>query len=141
MKQARCVIDTNVLISRLLMADSVPGRAARHAAETGVMLVSHDTLDELVEVLSRPKFDAYVTVEERRGFIERLLRIAEQVVILRTVQACRDPRDDKFLEVALNGEADVIISGDRDLLALHPFMGIAILTPADYLAQSDDSRE
>jgi predicted nucleic acid-binding protein len=49
------------------------------------------------------------------------------------VQACRDPDDDKFLEVAMSGGADWIVTGDADLLALHPFEGIAIVTPADFL--------
>jgi len=140
MPPPRRVLDTNVLISRLLMAHSVPGRAVRHAVDTGLLLVSDATLDELADVLVRPKFDPYVTPEERQGFLQRLLRIAERVPILRQIRACRDPRDDQFLDVAVNGDADVIITGDGDLLALHPFMGVAILTPADYLAQLEQSR-
>jgi len=93
----RRVLDTNVLISRLLMAHSTPGRAVRHAVDTGVLLVSDATLDELADVLARPKFDPYLTLEERQGFLQRLLRIAERVPILRQIQVCRDPRDDKFL--------------------------------------------
>jgi predicted nucleic acid-binding protein len=49
------------------------------------------------------------------------------------LQLCRDPHDDLFLEAAVNGRADVIVSGDGDLLGLNPFRGIAILTPAGYL--------
>jgi putative PIN family toxin of toxin-antitoxin system len=101
---------------------------------------SDATLDELADVLARPKFDPYVTLEERQGFLQRLLRIAERVPILQQIQACRDPRDDKFLEVAINGEADMIITGDGDLLALHPFMGMPILTPLDYLVQVEQSQ-
>jgi putative PIN family toxin of toxin-antitoxin system len=52
------------------------------------------------------------------------------------IRACRDPRDDKFLEVAVHGRADLIVTGDTDLLALHPFRGISILTPAEYVAQT-----
>lgn len=137
MIQPRYVLDTNVLVSRLLAEHSAPGKVARHAADTGVLLVSDATLDVLVDVLACPKFDPYVTLEERQGFIERLLRIAERITILRQVRACRDPSDDKFLEVAVNGEADMIVTGDRDLLALHPFMGVRILTPADFLAQAE----
>ena len=137
MTRPRCVLDTNVLVSRLLMAGSVPGRAVHRAVDSGVLLVSGATLDELVEVLARAKFDPYVTVEERQGFVQRLLCIAERIPILRRVQACRDPKDDKFLEVAVNGQADVIVTGDHDLLDLHPFMGISILSPADYLALTE----
>jgi putative PIN family toxin of toxin-antitoxin system len=140
MTQQRYVVDNNVLVSRLLAAYSVPGKAASYAADKGILLVSDTTVDELVDVLARPKFDSYVTLEERKGFIERLLRIAERVTILRQVQACRDPRDDKFLEVAINGEADTVVTGDRDLLILHPFMGIPILSPADFLAKTRPTR-
>ena len=62
--------------------------------------------------------------------------LVEIVEVVRAVRACRDPDDDRFLEVAVNGDADVIVSGDRDLLVLHPFQKIAILTPADYLARA-----
>jgi putative PIN family toxin of toxin-antitoxin system len=86
-------------------------------------------------VLSRPKFDRYVTIEERQGFLRQLGEIAEVIEILTPVRACRDPRDDKFLEVAVNGAADLVVTGDADLLALHPFRGIAILTQAAYLAR------
>jgi len=58
---------------------------------------------------------------------------AEPVEIKTRIRACRDPKDDKFLEVAVDGRADAIVTGDHDLLELHPFHGIAILTPADYL--------
>jgi putative PIN family toxin of toxin-antitoxin system len=135
----RCVLDTNVLISRLLMADSIPGRAVRYAVDTGLLLVSNTPLDELADVLARPKFDAYVTPEERQEFLQRLVRIAEHVPILQQIQACRDPRDDKFLDVAVNGEAGVIVTGDSDLLELHPFRGISILTPSDYLFRVEPS--
>ena len=55
------------------------------------------------------------------------------------VQACRDPRDNKFLEIAVNGEADIIISGDEDLLVLHPFRGIEIVTPKIYVEGRTDA--
>ena len=130
----RIVIDTNVLISRLLLPASVPGRAVRTAVDVGQLLVSQATMMELADVLGRAQFDPYLSVAERQEFVRLLGRIAEMVPILRMVRACRDPRDDKVLEVALNGRADVMITGDRNLLALNPFLGIAILSPAAYLA-------
>jgi putative PIN family toxin of toxin-antitoxin system len=86
--------------------------------------------------LGRSKFDAYIAVAERQSFIRLLGHIAELVPIIHTVKVCRDPHDDKFLELAVNGGADAIVTGDDDLLVLHPFRGIAIQTPANYLAQS-----
>ncbi len=90
---------------------------------------------ELADVAGRAKFDPYLSIADRQEFIRLLGRIAEMVPILRVVHACRDPRDDKFLEAAVNGRADLILTGDRDLLALDPFLGIAILSPGAYLAR------
>ena len=129
----RIVIDNNVLISRLLIPDSVPSRAVRKAVDTGQLLVSEATLAELARVLSRPKFDPYVTIADRQEFIRLLGRIAEFVTTTYTVHACRDPKDNMFLEVAVNGQADLLVTGDQDLLALGTFHNTAIMTPASYL--------
>lgn len=129
----RIVADTNSLVSRLLLPESVPAEAVRKAVDKGQLLVSDATFEELADVLSRPKFDRYISVADRQEFIRLLNRIAERVIVTAPVKACRDPKDDKFLEVALNGDADVLISGDRDLLELHPFRGIEIITPREYL--------
>jgi uncharacterized protein len=137
-RRQRLVFDTNALISRLLLPTSVPGRAVRRAVDEGRLLVSEATLEELAQVLARPKFDRYLTVRERRGFFLALGRIAEVVPILHPVRACRDPDDDKVLALAVNGEADLIVSGDSDLLALDPFMGIPIIMPKAYLALPRD---
>jgi putative PIN family toxin of toxin-antitoxin system len=129
----RIVVDTNALISRLLVPESLPGRAVRRAVDSAQLLVSEATLTELADVLSRPKFDAYVSIEDRQEFFRRLSRVVEVVPITYVVRACRDPKDDKFLELAVNGNADLIITGDDDLLVLHPFRGIPIMTPASFL--------
>lgn len=129
----RIVVDTNALISRLLLPTSVPSQAVRKAVEEAQLLVSEATLEELADVLSRAKFDPYITIEERQEFLRRLGRIAEMVPIVHVIRACRDPEDDKFLELAVNGAADLMVTGDDDLLVLHPFRGIPILTPASYL--------
>lgn len=129
----RIVVDTNALISRLLLPTSVPGQAVRKAVEEAQLLVSEATLEELADVLSRAKFDPYITIEERQEFLRRLGRIAEMEPIVYVIRACRDPEDDKFLELAVNGAADLMVTGDDDLLVLHPFRGIPILTPASYL--------
>jgi uncharacterized protein len=127
------VVDTNVLVSRLLAAESVPGVAVREARRRGRLLVSDATMYELAEVLSREKLDRYVSREQRQRFLRQVARIAEFVPIIRVLRECRDPKDDKFLEVALNGRADLIITGDADLLGMHPWRGIEIVSPARYL--------
>lgn len=134
--RARVVVDTNILLSRLLVPGSVPAQAVHKAVDQGQILASEATLEELADVLSRPKFDRYLTVSERQQFLRLFMRIAQWVPILHPVQACRDPRDDKFLALAVNGEAGVIITGDQDLLVLDPFRDVRILEPAAYLAQT-----
>jgi putative PIN family toxin of toxin-antitoxin system len=90
-------------------------------------------MNELADVLARPKFDRYISLADRQQFLRLLGRVAEFVPIVYPVRECRDPKDDKFLEVALNGKADLILTGDTDLLALHPWQGIVILSPARYV--------
>ena len=70
---------------------------------------------------------------DRQAFFQQLGRIVERVPIIYIIHASRDPKDDMFLELAVNGNADVIVSGDQDLLALTPFREIPIVTPAGYL--------
>ena len=84
-------------------------------------------------MLYRPRFDSYVSREGRDGFLRALLRQSELVEITESVRVCRDPKDDKILEIAINGNADYIISGDNDLLELNPFRGISIISPAEFL--------
>jgi putative PIN family toxin of toxin-antitoxin system len=129
----RIVADTNCLVSRLLLPSSVPGDAVRKAADSGLLLVSEATMNELADVLGRSKFDRYIGLADRQQFLRLLGRVAEFVPIVYPIRECRDPKDDKFLELALNGRAHLIITGDADLLALHPWREIAIVTPARYL--------
>lgn len=129
----RHVIDTNVLVSAAILASSVPRRAVDKAVDEGVLLFSDSTMAELKGVLFRPRFDRYVSREGRAVFLMQLEAIAEMVPGVQIVRECRDPNDDKFLEVALNGEADVIVTGDEDLRGMGPWRGVAILSPRDYL--------
>jgi putative PIN family toxin of toxin-antitoxin system len=131
----RCVVDTNVFVSAVVFSLSVPRQAVKKALRDGVVLFSDCTIDELKEVLFRSKFDLYVSRHERAAFLGQLGAVAEFVPIVQLIRECRDPKDDKFLEVALNGKADLIITGDADLLTLHPWREIAILSPANYLNQ------
>ena len=133
MTRDRVVLDTNVLISGLLSATSTPARAVERAISDGQLLASTATLRELITKLLSSKFDRYVPRERRDALLLRLAPLIEIVEVVQRVQASRDPDDDKFLEVAINGRADVIVSGDGDLLDLNPFRGIAILAPAVYV--------
>ncbi|MEC4817025.1 MAG: putative toxin-antitoxin system toxin component, PIN family [Scytonema sp. PMC 1069.18] len=133
----RVVFDTNVLVSRLLAAkESPPAQAVRLVMEgTAVHLFSEATFQELGDVLSRPKFDSYLSREKRLHFLFEMRELSEFVTINRTFSICRDPRDNKFLDLAVCGNADYLITGDEDLLELHPFEGVSILSPASFLAR------
>ena len=131
----RVVVDTNALISRLLLPDSVPAQAVHEIVTGATLLSSEATIGELADVLARTKFDPYVSVADRQQFLRLLSRVTEIVPITHTVRVCRDPRDDKFLELAVNGEATLIVTGDNDLLSLNPFRDIPIIKPAAYLSR------
>lgn len=136
MGRERIVLDTNVLISGALSITSTPARALEKAISTGDLLASMATLRELTEKLLSPRFDAYVSREKREALLLRLAPLVEIVEVVQSIHGSRDPTDDKFLDVAVNGRADVIVTGDGDLLALHPFRSIAILSPAAYLQRT-----
>jgi len=132
----RCVFDTNVLVSALLLPDSKPRHALELALREGRILLSFATLAELNEILSRKRFRRYVDEEDIRSFLAALTRESQWVDVDVRIQACRDPKDDKFLELAVSGRGSHIVTGDSDLLALHPFQGIQILPPHRFLELS-----
>ncbi len=134
----RIVLDTSTLVSAILLPRSMPRQAFMRALASSTLCASPSTLAELEEVLSRNKFDRYLDRESRMDFF---LRYRHQVLSFPVTEAeerslpqpCRDPRDDKFLALALHCSANVVVSSDDDLLALHPWQGIPILNPAKFL--------
>jgi putative PIN family toxin of toxin-antitoxin system len=132
----RVVIDTNVLISAALKRNSLPFNAVRVAAERHLLIKSALTERELLVTLARPQLASLIS-SELRLWLAGLLGTAELVAIDEPIAACRDPTDDKFLELAVNGQADLIVSGDADLLALDPFCGIPIVSPAVFLQRAE----
>src|SRR5438874_1241021 len=115
----RIVVDTNVLISAALKDKSVPALAIHLIEQQHILLKSPATERQLIEVSQRP-YLAVLIAPSARAWLRQLLLGAEPVQIAERVAACRDPTDDKFLELAINGAADLIVSGDADLL-LDPF--------------------
>jgi putative PIN family toxin of toxin-antitoxin system len=134
----RFVLDTNVIVSALLFSDSAPGQAFFRALKRGRILLSWVVLRELSDVLSRDKFNPYLLPEERQRFLGSLLREASLIDVTDELRVCRDPKDDKFLDLATAGKAACIVTGDKDLLALHPFREIPIVTPAQFLERWPD---
>jgi putative PIN family toxin of toxin-antitoxin system len=134
MNEFRVVIDSGVVVSAALLPKSIPRQAVDMAVARGRLLVSAATVVELDEVLRRSKFDRYIEERQRLEFLAALIDRAEAIEILQPVTGCRDPKDDKFLELAVNGSADYLVTGDADLLVMHPFRGISIVTPQGFIA-------
>ena len=128
------VFDTNALVSALLLKNSVSRQAFDKALKAGKILISSATMAELNDVLKREKFEKYITEEERVQFLTAFVREAKLVEVTETVTDCRDPKDNKFLELAVSGNAVCIVSGDKDLLDLQPFRGIPIVPPREFLS-------
>ncbi len=128
------VCDTNTLVSAALIPDCVPAQAVAKLQRAGRLFFSVDTLEELHAVLRRPKFTKRLPAEDRAAFLDLVTGQADLIEVSTHITACRDPRDDKFLSLALAAGASHLITGDADLLALHPFRTLQILTPRDFLA-------
>ena len=129
----RVVFDANVLVSALLFKNSKPRSAFDRALDNGEVIVSFPVLSELYKVLNRKKFDQYISINERKAFLALLFREAELKEHLVEIKTCRDPKDNKYLELAVSSDADFIVTGDKDLLILSPFREIRILTPEQFL--------
>jgi len=133
--QKRLVLDTNLLVSGMLFRSSTPRQAIVKAHNEGLLLASEATLAELREVFQRPKFDRAARLELRESLVREYERRCKVIAVHSTIRACPDPKDNKFLELAIDGRADLILTGDQDLLALQPFRGIQIVAPAEYLSR------
>jgi putative PIN family toxin of toxin-antitoxin system len=130
----RIVPDTNFLVSAFILLRSPSAACLAEAQRSGVLLASPATLAELTDVLLRTKFDRYLSLGSRLQTLADFRSSVTVVEVSVSVVECRDPRDDKFLELALAGRADLILTGDDDLLAMHPWRGVEIITPAAYMA-------
>ena len=128
----RVVVDTNVFISAGLKENSPPETVVYLAAANHFLLKSAITEQELFVTLARPRL-APLIQPRFQDWLHELMAAAELVNITERIAACRDSRDDKFLELAVNGHADLIVTGDGDLLALNPFREIPIITPAEFV--------
>nr|MCM0591531.1 putative toxin-antitoxin system toxin component, PIN family [Gloeotrichia echinulata DEX184] len=136
MNKRRFVCDVNVIISAVLIPGNKPDRALRQAQDLGQLLVSESIWLELEQVLARPKFNRYITPEERNDFLVDLSETVQFIDVTEQINECRDPKDNKYLELALSGQAECIITGDDDLLVLNPWMGVEILNVEEFLAKN-----
>jgi putative PIN family toxin of toxin-antitoxin system len=127
------VFDANVIVSASLDEYSTSANAFYQTIDAGTILLSKQTLREISEVIRRDKFDRYVTRSERERFLKRLVQEANFLEPVVHIHECRDPDDNKYLELAMDRMANCIVSGDKDLLVLNPFRGIPIMRPDQFL--------
>lgn len=132
------VLDASTLVSAVIKPRSVPGRAVQYAFEADDVAVSEATLAEVADVLARPRLARFVNPELRDELLALLDASGVFFAPIERVTDCRDAKDDKYLELALASDADTIVSSDADLIVLHPWRGVRILRPAEYLAEVCD---
>jgi putative PIN family toxin of toxin-antitoxin system len=127
------VIDVNVFISAFLFTNSKPREALDKAQDSGFVLLSNSIFLELVEVINRPKFNRYLSSKRKQKLISDLTETSIFIEPNLVINECRDTKDNKYLELAVAGQADCIITGDQDLLILNPFRQINIITVQQFL--------
>ncbi len=130
------VFDASAVVSAALRADGVPERALLRAEETDILALSAEVDAEIAGVLERPRFAAAVSAARRARILDVLRSGAVWFTPAERVVDCRDAKDNKYLELALASGAWAIVSGDADLLVLHPWRDVRILRPAEYLAEA-----
>ena len=138
----RVVVDTSVLVSGLIRPQGPPGDILRSLRDGRfTVCYSHETLMEVVEVLGRDFFRSkyHIQAEDIEILVSLIRLRGDAIVPTQKITDCRDPKDNKFLEAAVAGAADYLVSGDDDLLILNPYRGIPILSPAEFLETLDST--
>lgn len=127
------VLDASVVVSAALRPSSIPRQAFDRARETGRLALSRPVADEIRQVLARRKFSSILTPARQDDIMTLLCATALWFSPAISVGDCRDPNDNKYLELALAAAASVLVTSDRDLLTLDPWRGIRIVRPAEFL--------
>lgn len=129
----RVVIDTNIIVSALIFGGRVSRLRLAWQDDRFTPLVSKATTTELIRVLAYPKFQ--LTPTEQEDLLSDYILFCEAVAmpdLLPVIPECRDPFDEPFLVLAVVGEADYLVTGDRDLLSLKDNFSCPIVTVEDF---------
>ncbi len=129
----RVVIDTSVVISSLLQPEGNSRRAFVVALWDCSPIMSLQTLGELLAVVQRPKFKHKIDANDLMEILDLIATKSENIMVTSALAVCRDSKDDMFLNLAIDGKADILLTRDPDLLVLHPFRNISIVSPTDFL--------
>ncbi len=131
----KVVFDTNSFVSAFILPNSISRKAFENAIISSKIYTSKICFDEFIEVFLRTKFEKYLSLEKRKDTIGWLENFLVFIEVKESITDCRDPKDNKFLELAVAANANCLITGDNDLLVLHPFRNIPILNASDFLDQ------
>ena len=127
------IFDCNVLVNAFIFKGDAARQSWEQAISGGSIIVSDNTFSECKRVFAYDKFDRYVALETRLEFLAHVQAVVSFVPVWHYVKVCRDSTDDQYLELALSGKADCIITNDADLLVLNPFENIPIISPREFL--------
>lgn len=131
-EKSRIVIDTSLAISAVILPKSISNRAFSLALRHFQLVSSESTLAELIDVIYRSKFDKYINDEKRVEFLSLVAQSSEIIQVNTVITDCVDPKDNQFLELAVDSSASMILSGDPHLTDMNPFRNIEIIGPKDF---------
>jgi len=134
-KVGRVVLDTNLWISFLITKDFSKLDEIIFTKQC-VLLFSNELLEEFLEVAKRPKFRRFFSQTDIENAIETIDEFADFVTVYSTTEVCRDPKDNFLLSLSLDGRADFLLTGDKDLLVLEKFAETKIVTMSEFLNDS-----
>lgn len=131
----RVVLDANILVSAIIFPGICRSIVQSLEEDTFVMALSPPLLEDFLRALEKPKVKRLTTpgiLEEIIALIHRKAFVVEPEV---KFKVCRDPSDDAVLECAVAARAGIVVTGDKDLLTIKSFRGIAILSPRTFASR------
>jgi putative PIN family toxin of toxin-antitoxin system len=131
-ERSRIVIDTSLAISAVILPQSISNRAFSVALRHFQLVASESTLAELIDVIYRSKFDKYLNDEKRIEFLSLVAQSSEIIQVTTVITDCVDPKDNQFLELAVDSLASMILSGDPHILDMNPYRNIDIISPKEF---------
>lgn len=137
MKNKRIILDTNLWIS-FLISDRFQELDPLLQSGDIVLLFSSELMEEFLEVTKRPKLKKYFTESDTKALLNKINTFAELILVKSTVTACRDEKDNFLLSLAIDGNANYLITGDSDLLTMESFHKTKIITWADFIKMSQE---
>jgi putative PIN family toxin of toxin-antitoxin system len=131
-KKKKIVIDTNLLISYIIRGGNSP-LSTVIKNENHIILASSELIEEYISVLKRPKFQRYFDIVNVDDIMNGFIKLLTLVQVDSTVKLCRDPNDDFIIQLAISGNSDFLITGDKDILALERIGNCRFITISEFI--------